>query len=562
MRGWLPDSHLVWLVIEAVEQLDTSAFHRRSKLGGVGRAGFDPDMLLTLLVYGYCVGARSSRQIERLCEVDVAFRVASADDRPDHSTLARFRQAHDEAFVALFTQVLMLAAAAGLGRFGTVAIDGTKLAANASVDANRDERWLREQERRLRGQAERLVAEAAAVDAAEDAEIGQARGDELPEELADPDRRPGAVRAALADLEKRRRAEQDREQAEQDRERAEQDRERAERDVERRAAAVRAALADLEERRRAAEERERAEKAAARARAEERLRRWAAGERPGTGPVEVDRAVAVAEARLARAIEEQQAKIDKAAAKMAALEGGRPPGRLPVPVEQHGSVVRARGVLERARQRLARREEKRAQAAVGKSRPRANLTDPQSRLMPTRKGWIQGYNAQFAVTADQLIIAIEVTQSTEDWGWLAPMMATAAEAAGQFRERGRDDAEIGTILADAGYASTENLTCEGPDRLIALGKGRAQHQAAITEPAVGKPPDDASAREAMEHRLRTPDGAALYRRRGATVEPAIGNLKKIIDRLSRRGLPAAQAELHLACAAFNLLKIFRADLAT
>ena len=126
MREWLPESHLVWFVIETVDQLDTSGFHERSVLGGVGRAGFDPDMLLMLLVYGYARGVRSARQIARLCEVDVAFRVICAQDAPEHSTISRFRAAHEEAFIRLFTQVLGLAAQAGLGRFGTVAVDGFK----------------------------------------------------------------------------------------------------------------------------------------------------------------------------------------------------------------------------------------------------------------------------------------------------------------------------------------------------------------------------------------------------------------------------------------------------
>ena len=163
MREWLPPDHLVWFVLEVVGQLDTSAFHRRAKKlkAASGRAGFDPDLLAGLLLYAYCRGVRSSRQIERLCEVDVAFRIACAGDVPDHSVIARFRQNHDKAFATLFVQVLRLAAKAGLGRFGTIAIDGTKIAANASVDANRTEAWLREQ-------VANILAEAQRTDAAED----------------------------------------------------------------------------------------------------------------------------------------------------------------------------------------------------------------------------------------------------------------------------------------------------------------------------------------------------------------------------------------------------------
>src|SRR4051794_4494986 len=142
MREWLPADHVGWFLLETVEALDTSAFHSRRRLGGVGAAGYDPDMLLALLIYGYCQGVRSSRQIERRCVTDVAFRVLCAQDIPDHATIARFRAEHQDVFAGLFAQVLQVAAAAGLARFGTVAIDGTKIAANASMDANRHRDWL------------------------------------------------------------------------------------------------------------------------------------------------------------------------------------------------------------------------------------------------------------------------------------------------------------------------------------------------------------------------------------------------------------------------------------
>ncbi|MPY86069.1 MAG: IS256 family transposase, partial [Actinophytocola sp.] len=115
----------------------------------------------------------------------------------------------------------------------------------------------------------------------------------------------------------------------------------------------------------------------------------------------------------------------------------------------------------------------------------------------------------------------------------------------------------GKVLADAGYNSDANLTAAGPDRLIALGKGRDQARSAAEEPTHGPPPADATPREANRHRLCTPEGRALYKRRGATIEPGIGNLKKIIDRFSRRGLDNATRELHIAATAFNLMKIHR-----
>ena len=159
-------------------------------------------MLLGLLVYGYATGVRSSRRIERACGEDVAFRVICAQDVPDHATVARFRREYfaDAAVMDdLFGQVLVLAAAAGLGKLGLIALDGTKIAANASKDANRTEKRLREL-------AREILAEAEAVDAAEDELYGSARGDELPGELADPVRRKDRIRRALADLEAERKA--------------------------------------------------------------------------------------------------------------------------------------------------------------------------------------------------------------------------------------------------------------------------------------------------------------------------------------------------------------------
>ena len=234
----------------------------------------------------------------------------------------------------------------------------------------------------------------------------------------------------------------------------------------------------------------------------------------------------------------------------------RVPGPRPTPVEHYVAVRHAEEVLRRAMQRQLARE------AVGeqppKARLRVNLTDPQSRLMPTRKGWLQGYNVQVGVSGDQLIVATRVSQHTNDSEDFIPMMAAVQQAAGGFQAAGREDAVVGVLLADAGYATDTNLAAPGPDRLTALGSRRNQHRAAAHRPTQGPPPEAATPREAMRHRLRTPEGVATYKRRGATAEPAIGNLKKIINGLSRRGLRAATAEINLAAAAFNLLKIYRA----
>ncbi|MBY6414791.1 MULTISPECIES: transposase, partial [unclassified Rhodococcus (in: high G+C Gram-positive bacteria)] len=132
IRDWLDDDHVAWLVIDAVAAMDTSVFHRRrpgrrTATSQAGRRGYNPDRLLALLIYAYAVAERSSRRIEKLCWTDVAFRVLCGNDIPDHTVIARFRQQHDTGFENLFTQVLVLCQRAGMGQFGELALDGTKI---------------------------------------------------------------------------------------------------------------------------------------------------------------------------------------------------------------------------------------------------------------------------------------------------------------------------------------------------------------------------------------------------------------------------------------------------
>jgi len=157
MREWLADDHLVWAVIEAVEQLDLNLLRGAYRDDGNGRPAYDPALLVALLLYGYATGDRSSRVIERRCREDVACRVIMAGLAPDHATIARFRRRHAQALIGLFSQVLALCRAAGLGRLGTIAIDGTKIHANASK-----ERYA------MREQAAALIDDAEAVDDLED----------------------------------------------------------------------------------------------------------------------------------------------------------------------------------------------------------------------------------------------------------------------------------------------------------------------------------------------------------------------------------------------------------
>jgi transposase len=181
LREWLPEGHLAWFVIDAVGQLDLAAFYADYRADGCGRAAHDPAMMVGLLLYCYAIGERSARRVERRCVEDVATRVICANQAPDHTTIARFRQRHEAALGELFGEVLALCAEAGLASVGVLAIDGTKVHASASQHANRDyERLARE-----------ILEEADAVDAEEDERFGDARGDELPPGLATSQGRPG-----------------------------------------------------------------------------------------------------------------------------------------------------------------------------------------------------------------------------------------------------------------------------------------------------------------------------------------------------------------------------------
>ncbi len=186
LLDWVPEDHVVWTILGAVDELDLSAFYSAYRADGHGRPAFAPPMMVALLLYAYSKGNRSSRGIERACREDVAYMVISAQQAPDHSTIAEFRKRHERALAELFTGVLGLCKQAGLLEVGVIAIDGTKIAANASLDANRSYEAI----------AREILKEAAETDRREDELYGSARGDELPEELRTREGRRAALREA------------------------------------------------------------------------------------------------------------------------------------------------------------------------------------------------------------------------------------------------------------------------------------------------------------------------------------------------------------------------------
>jgi transposase len=540
MRDWLPESDPVWLVIRAVAGLDTSGVHAGRRIGGAGRAGYDPDMLLTLLIWAWAQGVRSSRVIERMCQRDVAFRIICAGNEPDHVTIARFRAQTAGACEGLFAQVLALCVRLGMGQLGVVAIDSVKIASDASMAANRTHDGLvkaaaaqaaidMDKARKLAAAA---AAEHAAADAAEDALYGaDRRGDELPDDLADPKTRAARIAQALAELKADTGAGgSDRQAVEERRRQRQADREAKRQEL----------IADYQD-------------------------RHARGIRCGPPPAEIR--VEILTQSVAREKARVQARNEAWAARP--FRGGHTPGR----VEDDVFVKRKQAALDRALAERAAAEQAAAEQAaaeqvnaeLGGAAPakeaRRNITDPQSRMMPLRGGgWLQGYNCQAATSSDGLIIATSVGNNPSDNTAFATILDKTTVAA-ELIDTHRPDTDqttdgIGIVLADAGYLSVDNLTMAGPQRLIAVGKSRDLALAARTEPASGPPPPDATPIEAMAHRLRTPEGHDLYKQRSHIAETPFAHAKHNLGfrRFTSRGIDRAAAEFSFHALVHNLFK--------
>jgi transposase len=202
MREWLPEDHLALFVLDVVRELDLSAIKRAIEAKDPrGRAAYDPTMMVALLLYAYCVGRPSSRRIERATYEDVAFRVLAGDQHPDHDSIADFRRRHLEELGKLFFQVLRLCREAGLVKLGHIAIDGTKVKANASKHKAMSYERMCEAEKKLQDEVARLLKEAEDADQAEDTKLGKGKRDQLPEELRRRESRLKKIRDAKAALE-------------------------------------------------------------------------------------------------------------------------------------------------------------------------------------------------------------------------------------------------------------------------------------------------------------------------------------------------------------------------
>jgi transposase len=393
-RDWLPEDHLAWFVLASVEQMDLSTFFAAYRRDGWGRAAFDPSMMVSLLLYAYARGERSSRGIERRCVEDVAFRVIAAQQKPDHATIARFRARHEDALAGLFSSVLGLCKQAGLVKVGVIAIDGTKVHASASHHSNLDYEQL----------AREILKEAGEVDAAEDELYGDARGDELPEHLRTAEGR----RAALAEA--KRKLECDRAENESAKTEAAGEAEspgvKIELDSEVIVARTQGREGWLREARHQLDEHRRREaKPIARSRAERLLE----AERRLQQDLAVERDANEAyEHYRAHGRDTQGRRL------------GRPPKQYEPPATPAGKI---------------------------------NTTDPDSRNVKTPRSYTQGYNAQAVVTEEQIVLAAELSASSPDFGHLQPMVKATKR---ELQAIGVTETP-GVAVADSGYWNEEQI---------------------------------------------------------------------------------------------------------
>jgi transposase len=413
LRDWLPEKHLAYFVSDVVDNLDLSAMDAVYGNEKRGQPPYDPLMMTKVLVYGYCVGVFSSRRIERRLEEDIAFRVLAADNHPNFRTISDFRKIHLQALAGLFEQVLEIALEAGAMKVGRVALDGTKVKANASKHKAMSYDRMEEKEKQLKAEVKQLLEKAEATDEEEDTRYGkEQRGDELPAELERRETRRKRIKEAQRAL-------------------------------------------------------------------EERARQKAAGE--GSDP--------------------KQAKP--------------------------------------------------------KEKDQYNFTDPESRIMKSGDGFVQGYNAQAAVEPVlQLIVGQAVTQATNDKEQMTPMMDVVEQQSGQRPEE---------VLADTGYCSEKNLealeSAGNPERRIEgyVATERQKHGEHREACPKGPLPKDATRVDRMRRKLKTKAGKAVYARRKAIVEPVFGQIKQArgFRQFLLRGIEKVRGEWSLVCLTHNILKCYR-----
>jgi len=498
-RQWLPERHLAWAVLEQAGQMDLGPFLAWYRADGQGRPAYHPQVMVSLIMYCYCKGIRSSRAVEMATFDDLGARVICGNLHPDHSTIARFVTRHEQPVKGLLVASLVACAREGLVSVDVVAGDGTKVKASASMAANATAEQLEigigELEALLAAEVDAWLAQARAADAAEDALSGD--GGDGPGAGSGP-----GTLARLTDKIVRHR------------------------------------------------------KARARLDAEDQARRRQAGADREAKITAAAGRVARAGQRVAREEAAAQAKVDdyqqRAAAKAAAGSRKGPDGRVPVAASGSAHVRQARQAAEQAQHKLAAAVAAPVVLPAPDPPPKANVTDPASRVMPAKKGGFdQMYNLQALAGRRQVILAIATHDNPADTGALHPLLGLGAAnlaAAGIT-------ATIGKALFDAGYASEGNFTADCPAELYVAVTKEARQTGRLRDGKTA--PARQPGWQAMTARLDTPEGKALYKQRAGIIEPVFAQLFGRLGRHLNYRDTKADLELHLWAATHNLLKAIR-----
>ena len=393
VREWLPADHLAWFVLDAVAEMDLSAFYAAYRADGHGRAAYEPSLMVALILYAFATRVRSSRAIECHCRQDVAYRVITGNLVPDHATIARFICRHEGALAELFSEALKLCARAGLVRPGVVSIDGTRIAGNASPEVNYEFEQI----------AREIVAEVRATDEAEDEEFGEARGDELPEQ----------VRTAEGRREFFRRA----------REQMRRERESPEPVAEPETEATDEVPLELDANEIVGRGRQGRDAWLREGKRQLEQHRWA-----NPDPISRSRSE-----RLLLSAQRLDADLDSERRANEAYEHYRATAR------------------DRLGRRVAGRPNRHRPPEVPAGK--VNVTDPDSRSIPVGFGFVQGYNAQAAVNEQHIVLAAEITNNSTDFSQLDPMVTATLEEL----ERAAVEQPPEAVAADAGYWNEQHM---------------------------------------------------------------------------------------------------------
>ena len=433
LDDWLLQDHLARFISETVDQMDLSALITAYRANGQGSAAYHPAMMVKVLLYAYCVGIPSSRKIAKALIDDVAFRWLGVGNFPDFRTISEFRRKHLKALQGLFPQILLLCKASGLVKAGVIALDGTKIKANASLSRNRTYEQLSKEEVWIKEKVDALLTQAEKTDQEEDRLYGNKRGDELPEDLNSAKKRLAKIREAKKYL-------------------------------------------------------------------EEEARKQAA---------------AKAEEIEARKREESQT-------------GRKKRGRKPKDPDD-----------------------------TVKDEAKVNVTDPESRIQKTSKGYVQGYNAQAVATEDQVIVACDVVNEANDIHQFQPMLEQTEQNLSEI------DVSVKTVLADAGYCSDGNLEyLESKGEIDGLVSTRKEREMRKSESTSGNTKCRSDRYKSMDRKLKKPVNRFIYGFRKWIIEPVFGQMKHCqgFRGFLLRSLEKAQGEFSLWCSAHNILKLFRSNL--